>query len=40
MKTSEQYKNLTISEFTKAADKYETDHAGIYEMWQRIRWNR
>lgn len=32
MKTTEQYKNLTISEFTKAADKYETDHAGIYEM--------
>ena len=23
---------LTISEFTKAAEIYETDHAGIYEM--------
>ncbi len=32
MKTSEQYKNLTIREFTRAADKYETSHAGIYEM--------
>ncbi len=32
MKTSEQYKTLTISEFTKAAEVYETDHAGIYEM--------
>lgn len=32
MKTAEQYKKLTISEFTKAADIYETDHAGIYEM--------
>lgn len=32
MKTAEQYKNLTIREFTKAAEIYETDHAGIYEM--------
>lgn len=32
MKTAEQYKKLTISEFTKAAEIYETDHAGIYEM--------
>lgn len=32
MKTAQQYKNLTISEFTKAAEIYETDHAGIYEM--------
>ncbi|MBR1623395.1 MAG: class I SAM-dependent methyltransferase [Pseudobutyrivibrio sp.] len=32
MKTAEQYKKLTISEFTKAAEVYETDHAGIYEM--------
>ena len=29
---SEQYKQLSIREFTKAADRYETDHAGIYEM--------
>ena len=32
MKTAEQYKKLTISEVTKAAEIYETDHAGIYEM--------
>jgi ubiquinone/menaquinone biosynthesis C-methylase UbiE len=32
MKTAEQYKKLTVSEFTKAAEIYETDHAGIYEM--------
>ena len=32
MKTAEQYKKLTISEFTKAAEVYETGHAGIYEM--------
>ena len=32
MKTAEQYKELTIKEFTKAADIYETDQAGIYEM--------
>lgn len=32
MKTAEQYKKLTIREFTKAAEVYETDHAGIYEM--------
>ena len=32
MKTAEQYKKLTISEFTKAAEIYETDHAGIYEI--------
>ena len=32
MKTAQQYKNLTISEFTKAAEVYETDHAGIYEI--------
>lgn len=29
---SEQYKQLSIREFTKVADQYETDHAGIYEM--------
>lgn len=32
MKTEKQYKDLTIKEFTKAADIYETGHAGIYEM--------
>ncbi len=32
MKTEQQYKKLTIGEFTKAADRYEGDHAGIYEM--------
>ncbi|MCR5295662.1 MAG: class I SAM-dependent methyltransferase [Lachnospiraceae bacterium] len=32
MKTEKQYKELTIKEFTKAADIYETGHAGIYEM--------
>ena len=31
-RTDEQYKQLSIKEFTKAADVYETDHAGIYEM--------
>ena len=32
MKTEKQYKDLTIKEFTKAAEVYETSHAGIYEM--------
>ena len=32
MKTEKQYKDLTIREFTKAADIYESSHAGIYEM--------
>ena len=32
MKTEKEYKNLTIKEFTKAADIYESGHAGIYEM--------
>ena len=32
MKTEQQYKDLTVKEFTKAAQVYETDHAGIYEM--------
>ena len=32
MRTEKQYKDLTIKEFTKAADVYETSHAGIYEM--------
>ena len=29
---SEDYKNLTIKEFTKAAEIYDSGHAGIYEM--------
>ncbi|SEA31048.1 class I SAM-dependent methyltransferase [Selenomonas ruminantium] len=32
MKTANQYKKLTIDEFTKAAEIYESAHAGIYEM--------
>ena len=32
MKTEQQYKDLTIREFTKAAEVYETGHAGIYEI--------
>ena len=30
--TSEEYKKKSVSEFTKAAGRYESDHAGIYEM--------
>ena len=29
---NEEYKKLSISEFTKAAGRYESNHAGIYEM--------
>lgn len=29
---NEEYKNLSIKEFTKAAGMYESDRAGIYEM--------
>lgn len=32
MRTAEEYKNLSIKEFTKAAQRYDSDHAGIYEM--------
>ena len=32
MKTSEEYKKLSIQEFTKAAQRYDSDNAGIYEM--------
>ncbi|QFJ53515.1 class I SAM-dependent methyltransferase [Pseudobutyrivibrio xylanivorans] len=32
MRTAEEYKDLTIKEFTKAADIYESNQAGIYEM--------
>lgn len=30
--TEKEYKDLSIKEFTKAAESYETDKAGIYEM--------
>ena len=30
--TTQQYKDLTVREFTKAAGVYETDHAGVYKM--------
>ena len=29
---NEEYKKLSISEFTKAVGRYESNHAGIYEM--------
>ncbi len=32
MRTDSEYKQLTIKEFTKAAEIYESDHAEIYEM--------
>lgn len=32
MRTEQQYKDLTVKEFTKAAEIYESGHAGIYEM--------
>lgn len=32
MRTSEEYKQLSISEFTKAAKIYESENAGVYEM--------
>ena len=31
-RTSKEYKDLSIKEFTKAAEKYESDHAGVYEL--------
>ncbi len=31
-KTSKYYKDLTIKEFTEAAERYEGKNAGIYEM--------
>lgn len=34
MKDSD-YKNLSIKEFSKAADVYETDQAGIYKLCQK-----
>ena len=32
MKSSKRLKELSISEFTKAADSYESDHAGVYNI--------
>ena len=32
MKTSESYKELSIKEFTKAAQQYDSENAGVYEM--------
>lgn len=32
MKTEQEYKELTIKEFTKAASIYDSGHAGIYEL--------
>lgn len=32
MRSSKEYKDLTIREFTKAAKVYDSGHAGIYEM--------
>lgn len=32
MRTSEEYKELSVREFTKAAQRYDSDNAGIYEM--------
>ena len=32
MMTSENYKDLSIKEFTKAADVYDSGHAGLYEI--------
>ena len=29
---NEEYEKLSIAEFTKAAGRYESNHAGIYEM--------
>ena len=34
--TSEQYKELSVSEFTKTAVRYESNHAGIYEMCKKV----
>ena len=30
--TPEQYKQLSIKEFSEAAKTYDTNHAGLYEM--------
>lgn len=31
-RTDDEYKQLSVKEFTKAAKVYESGHAGIYEM--------
>ena len=33
---NEEYKKLSIKEFTKAAGRYESNHAGIYKCARRI----
>ena len=33
---NEEYKKLSISEFTKVAGRYESNHAGIYEMCKKV----
>jgi len=35
MLTEQKYKDLSIKEFTKAAEVYDSGHAGLYEMCQR-----
>ena len=30
--TSKEYKDLSVKEFTKAAEIYESDNAGVYNM--------
>ena len=37
MKTEQQYKDLTVKEFTKAAQVYETDHAGGFPIFNLCR---
>lgn len=32
MKTENQFKSLSVDEFTRAADRYESDHAGVYNI--------
>ncbi len=32
MRSDAEYKELSVKEFTKAAEVYDGDHAGIYEM--------
>ena len=32
MLTEQKYKDLSIKEFTKAAEVYDSGHAGVYEM--------
>lgn len=35
--TNEEYKKLSINEFTKAAGRYERNHVGIYEVLKKSR---